>query len=77
MRKLTTKVKNYLSDDTALSQEVSTIIGVVAVIIIAGMIVAFVYNTVKKQANNADSMLSQDMPESGHEFDNNNFFGGN
>lgn len=76
MKDLKQKVCNYLSDDSAISMSVETIIGVVAAIVIGGGVVYYVYHLVSKQAKHSSDLLNQGDPGEGKEFDNSNIFGG-
>lgn len=76
MKDLKQKVCNYLSDDSAISMSVETIIGVVAAIVIAGGVVYYVLHLVSKQAKHGTDLLNQGDPGDGKEFDNSNIFGG-
>lgn len=76
MKDLKQKVCNYLSDDSAISMSVETIIGVVAAIAIGGAVVYYVYHLVSKQADRSTDLLNQGDPGEGKEFSNSNIFGG-
>ena len=73
MNKLTCKVKNYLSDDSAVDREVSMILGVVVGIALVMAIGFFVWNMVSNQANKATDLTTQENPGSGNEFSGNPF----
>lgn len=76
MNKLTYKFKNYLSDDSAVADEVGVIIKVVLVIGISTLIGFFAYNFIANKANTATELANQENPGAGNEFSNSNPFSG-
>lgn len=76
MNKIKSKVKNYLSDDSAVDREISMIIGIAIAVAAAFALGYFAWNFIKGKSEDIKDISNQGRPEEGHEFDGDNPFGG-
>lgn len=73
MNSLSCKIKNYLSEDSAVDGEVSMIIRIVLAIAAVMGIGFFAWNLISSQANKATDLTTQENPGAGNEFSGNPF----
>lgn len=76
MNKIKSKVKNYLSDDSAVDREISMIIGIAIAVAAAFALGYFAWNFIKGKSDDIKDISSQGNPGEGKEFDGDNPFGG-
>lgn len=76
MNKIKSKVKNYLSDDSAVDREISMIIGIAIAVAAAFALGYFAWNFIKGKSEDIKDISNQGLPDEGKEFDGTNPFGG-
>lgn len=76
MNKIKSKVKNYLSDDSAVDREISMIIGIAIAVAAAFALGYFAWNFIKGKSEDIKDISNQGLPDEGEEFDGTNPFGG-
>ena len=76
MNKIKSKVKNYLSDDSAVDRESSMIIGIAIAVAAAFALGYFAWNFIKGKSDDIKDISDRGNPGEGQEFEGSNPFGG-